>query len=371
MKKYLDFVREFQNDNEFGKYFIENQLTKHLEKNPENQTEIEHILDYLYSTKKKFELVGYKTISEKAMKWSEKLQNSASIKNKEIEDKDFSVVKEWKKDGFRFVKLISKEAYAREGKIMSHCVSSYFGEDDEIYSLRDKNNLPHATLSKSSQQIKGKGNGLIHPKYIKYVVEFLGFLKIEVRDSEMKNLGYANVEKFKKYLSEETVAELFNCKYHYKENKLLDTNGKVFACLDLWDMIPLLEEDNFSLKINFELESFIKASFKFIKGKVKLFNKKNSAAQGEFSNSAAQGNSSKSAAQGYSSKSEVKGKEAIAYACGIESKARADVGGWIVLTEIEKDGVVKNIKAVKIDGVKIKANVWYQLKNGKFVEVKN
>ncbi len=52
MQKYLTYVKGFQEDNKYGIYFIENQLRKHLQENQENQTEIEHILDYLYSVKK-------------------------------------------------------------------------------------------------------------------------------------------------------------------------------------------------------------------------------------------------------------------------------------------------------------------------------
>lgn len=52
MKKYIDYVNKFQEANEFWFYFIENQLKKHLVDNEENQTEIEEILDFVYSTKK-------------------------------------------------------------------------------------------------------------------------------------------------------------------------------------------------------------------------------------------------------------------------------------------------------------------------------
>jgi len=38
---------------------------------------------------------------------------------------------------------------------MSHCVSSYYGRKVAIYSLRDKNNLPHATIEENNQ-VKGK-----------------------------------------------------------------------------------------------------------------------------------------------------------------------------------------------------------------------
>ena len=64
-------------------------------------------------------------------------------------------------------------------------------------------------------------------------------LGLDVRDSEMRNLGYLNVEEFKKYLSKSTVKELFDKKYHYIHNKLLDKDNEEFACFELWDKIPL------------------------------------------------------------------------------------------------------------------------------------
>ncbi len=248
MKKYIQYVNEFQDNNKFGLYFIENQLEKHLETNEENQTEIEHILDYLYSTKKKFK-IGYKTIKEKADKWSKKLQET-KIKDDEKENKDYKIIKKWK--GFKMVKLVSEKSYKLEGKRMSHCVASYYGKDDEIYSLRDSKNNPHATLSRSSQQIKGKGNGKINPKYIKYVVEFLEELGIKVRDSEMENLGYVNFEEHKDECNKK---DLFRNKYFYKENfnKLKNKNQ-----LKFWNIFGLIKINyDFSFSLNFCVQECI------------------------------------------------------------------------------------------------------------------
>ena len=82
---------------------------------------------------------------------------------------------------------------------MSHCVSSYFNhKDSEIYSIRDVNNNPHCTLEIVGSrgqvtQIKGKGNGSIHPKYIEYVLKSLKYFKIPVSSSELENLGYVEL----------------------------------------------------------------------------------------------------------------------------------------------------------------------------------
>lgn len=187
MKKYIDYITQFQDGNVNGIKFIENNLAKYLQENQENQTEIEHILDYLYSHPKlDISKIGYTTISAKAEKWMKKLQ-TLSTKDTEVEGTDYVVDFDFG-DGYRMVKLLSQEAYNREGKLMSHCVSSYYGRDEVIYSLRDANNKPHCTISDASGQIKGKGNGSIDPKYIDYIIRFLESKEIKVSENDMKNL---------------------------------------------------------------------------------------------------------------------------------------------------------------------------------------
>jgi hypothetical protein len=107
---------------------------------------------------------------EKKNKRHKKLQETSS-KDIEVEGTDYEVILDFK-DGFKFVKLLSESCYQREGKLMSHCVASYYGRSVEIYSLRDSSNNPHCTIEKD-RQIKGKGNGKIDLKYIDYVVKFL------------------------------------------------------------------------------------------------------------------------------------------------------------------------------------------------------
>ena len=58
---------------------------------------------------------------------------------------------------------------------------------------------------------------------------------------------------------------------------------------------------------------------------------------------------------------------------GKESKAKAKVGSWITLAEwewnCEKNRYVPVcVKTEFVDGDKIKADTWYRLKNGEFVE---
>ena len=85
----------------------------------------------------------------------------------------------------------------------------------------------------------------------------------------------------------------------------------------------------------------------------------------------AQGYWCHAAAQGYWGHAAVGGKDAIAAAFGIEGKAKACLGSWIMLAEwvFVSDGWhIKTVKTAKIDGEKLKADTWYMLKNGEFEE---
>ena len=75
---------------------------------------------------------------------------------------------------------------------------------------------------------------------------------------------------------------------------------------------------------------------------------------------------------GYQSAAKVSGKESIAIVTGKESKAAGAIGDWIVLTERgEWNGntyTIKEVKAFKVDGEKIKADTFYKLVDGEPVE---
>ena len=68
------------------------------------------------------------------------------------------------------------------------------------------------------------------------------------------------------------------------------------------------------------------------------------------------------------------GEDSVIMCAGNNSKAKAKVGSWITLAEWEwsdkkKRDVPVCVKTEYVDGENIKADTWYQLKNGKFVEV--
>ena len=76
-----------------------------------------------------------------------------------------------------------------------------------------------------------------------------------------------------------------------------------------------------------------------------------------------------SATTGNYAQSSVKGKQAIAASFGVAGQAKGEVGSWMVLAEWE-DGRIKAMGIACINGKKIKADTFYELKNGKFTEAK-
>ena len=74
---------------------------------------------------------------------------------------------------------------------------------------------------------------------------------------------------------------------------------------------------------------------------------------------------------GYQSAATVESKESVAIATGYESKARGALGCWIVLSEwkeIDNEYNIIDVQSAKVDGEKIKADTFYRLVNGEFVE---
>lgn len=91
----------------------------------------------------------------------------------------------------------------------------------------------------------------------------------------------------------------------------------------------------------------------------------NSARIGSSGNSARIGSSGDYARIGSS------GDYAVIMCAGIKSKAKAKKGSWITLSEWGIDGkryVPVCVKTEQVDGVKIKEDTWYELKDGVFVE---
>ena len=77
---------------------------------------------------------------------------------------------------------------------------------------------------------------------------------------------------------------------------------------------------------------------------------------------------------GDSAKIDSTGEDSVIMCAGNSSIAKAKAGSWITLSEWEWNNeknryVPVCVKTEYVDGENIKADTWYQLKNGKFVEV--
>lgn len=207
------------------KKYINITIAARFKKHPEtSQGDVEHILDYLESDKApaRFLKMSYIDAERKAKEWVAQ-SNKKSQGIVETEE-DVKIILRSKTSGFKFVQLVGEAAFKREGLLMSHCVASYYNKQGtKAYSLRDENNNPHCTIEvvgeNQIQQIKGKGNGSIHPNYIKYILKILKYFKLPVRDSELQNLGYNYFEPEYKQLFD-------SC---YKDYKYITYNGKQYV----------------------------------------------------------------------------------------------------------------------------------------------
>ncbi|MCF2559503.1 hypothetical protein I6E23_05975, partial [Prevotella brevis] len=95
---------------------------------------------------------------------------------------------------------------------------------------------------------------------------------------------------------------------------------------------------------------------------------------GDYAQIGSSGYSAKIGSSGDSAQIGSTGEYSVIMCAGNNSMAQAKVGSWITLAEWgwsdEKNRYVPVcVKTEYVDGVKIKADTWYKLKSGKFVEV--
>ena len=198
-------------------------------------------------------------------------------------------------------------------------------------------------------------------------------------DKDMKCMGH-QFEVGKTY--EEPEAKLCECGFHACDNPLDTLNyynltESRFAEVDLDATDETHEDDTkrvgkkIHIKAELSLKDFIRASVDFLFAS-------NSAREGEtvardrFSQLAASGDCSKLAASGYGSKLAASGENSVAMNAGINGIAKASKGSWITLAEWKIVGNKRVPMAVvthQVDGDKIKADTWYMLEDGEFVEV--
>ena len=182
---------------------------------------------------------------------------------------------------------------------------------------------------------------------------------------------------------------LCNSGLHFCENALrvLDFYDPTqrFAEVEAEDVVTETASDSkrvaktIHIKDEISLSSLIQCGVKFILDKVDFANAKESntgnrsAATNTGDRSAATNTGNRSAATntGYSSAATNTGKDGTAISIGIEGRASGSIGNFLVLAEWEfKNSVWKRIAMglAKVDGKKIKADTFYVLKKGKFIE---
>ena len=190
-------------------------------------------------------------------------------------------------------------------------------------------------------------------------------------DKNMQCRGF-QFEEGKTYHEDE--AELCKRGFHACENPLdvfgYYTPGKnsIYREVELEDISEERNSDDTkvcakTIKIGAKLDvaGLCKAHFEYVSARCNPANgrvagDKESAAAGNWG-SAAAGESGSAAA----------GKQGIA--CCRGGKVKGDIGAVLALSELDNKGNNISAKAVIVDGKTIKANTWYTLKNGEFMEV--
>ena len=127
-------------------------------------------------------------------------------------------------------------------------------------------------------------------------------------------------------------------------------------------------------KIN--IAGIIKASIDIIRRKAE---EESSASSGDYGNAASSGNCGNAASSGYCGSAKAEHPNSCAIAWGPESKASGVKGSHLVLAEWESNGgnywdeetwTFKGAKMVVVDDKNIKENVWYGLRDGNVIEIK-
>ena len=93
------------------------------------------------------------------------------------------------------------------------------------------------------------------------------------------------------------------------------------------------------------------------------------ASSGDYSKLASSGDYSKLASSGYYSQLASSGYNSVIANIGIKGIAKASKGSWITLAEYNANEMLIAVKTEQVDGDRIKADTWYQLADGEFVEV--
>lgn len=160
---------------------------------------------------------------------------------------------------------------------------------------------------------------------------------------------------------------------------LVDDNGNISEFAEVEALNEPVTDDNqmycskkLKIKGKINFAQLIQASVKFDYervGETKIKTTKK-----DYAKIGSSGNYAQIGSSGYSAKIGSSGKYSVICCAGNDSIAKGKVGSWITLSEWkwndeEQADIPICVKTEKIDGVKIKADTFYKLQNGEFVEV--
>ena len=207
--------------------------------------------------------------------------------------------------------------------------------------------------------------------------------------------------------------------FQYEVGKEYEIDGEIKCCdrgfhackspMEVWDHYDMLssrfaeveqsgkidEEGNstkvcssrIKIKAELKLADIIKVGVEWLKDitsptKVKTDIAKNDnggdsakiGSSGDYAQIGSSGDYAQIGSSGYYAQIDSTGEDSVIMCAGRNSKTKAKIGSWITLAEWkwsnEKNRYVPVcVKTEYVDGVRIKADTWYKLENGKFVEV--
>ena len=162
---------------------------------------------------------------------------------------------------------------------------------------------------------------------------------------------------------------------------LVDESGKFsdFAEVNALDQPISGSDGKFATKklhigAKLSFAGFIKACIDYTKEQTIVNMPKSDVTTGDSAQIGSSGHYAKIGSSGDSAKIDSTGVDSVICCAGHGCTVKAKIGSWITLAEWEYSeekgrSVPRCVKTEYVDGEKIKADTWYRLKNGEFVEV--
>ena len=221
----------------------------------------------------------------------------------------------------------------------------------------------------------------------KKIIAYKGFDKdLKCRDFQYK-IGREYIHKGK---VEPCESGFHACEYPLDVFRYYNPAGSRFAEVEAaGEIVPHEDKiccEKIKIKTELTLGALIQAAVDFTFARVK-WTKKNhvknekeaasatgyrgaASATGDYGAASATGNCGAASATGYRGAASATGKESIACGLGFSCKAKGAKGCWLVIAERDYCGRILSVRTVKVDGKDIKADTWYTLQDGQFVEAK-